>query len=95
MACREAFSWLKELNYNNICLESDCQIVIEAIPRYKQDFSYTGPIVEQCYNLLSSFQFSLCHFIPRPVNQIAHALARSTGFQSVRLSWDVVPPYCI
>lgn len=47
MACWEALSWLKNMNFNKICLESDCLNVVEAIPKHKRDFSYTVIILDQ------------------------------------------------
>lgn len=42
MACRDALSWIKNMNISQVSLELDCQIV--AIPTSKHDFSYTSPI---------------------------------------------------
>lgn len=92
VACWEALSWLKSHNYEAIHLMSDCMNVIKAISRHR--LSYTGPIMEQCRSLLKQFSYSKCHFLSRSANQAAHALARATESQSVRLFWDSIPPCC-
>ncbi|XP_074378344.1 uncharacterized protein LOC141719879 [Apium graveolens] len=56
LSVREALSWLKEKDYGNIVIESDCLQVVQAIRSSFICVSYLGRVVSECHCLLVSLR---------------------------------------
>ncbi|VFQ73207.1 unnamed protein product [Cuscuta campestris] len=94
MACREALTWARANEIQDMELLTDCRWVAEALcERNIQVFSYLGTIIKDCKALLAQFNSALVAHIPREDNGIAHTLARSAITQSS--TWNTSPPDCI
>ena len=48
MCCKEALSWVKNLGFTKVVIESDAQQLIQALHNYDRDYSYFGALVEDC-----------------------------------------------
>ena len=48
MAIKEALSWLVHMNWQEVTLESDCLVVVQAIRSKTQMRSRFGVLVEEC-----------------------------------------------
>ncbi|RAL43243.1 hypothetical protein DM860_015133 [Cuscuta australis] len=94
MACREALTWARANEIQDVELLTDCRWVVEALcERNIQVFSYLGTIIKDCKALLDQFNSALVSHIPREANGITHTLARSAITQSS--TWNTSPPDCI
>ncbi|XP_074341817.1 uncharacterized protein LOC141679208 [Apium graveolens] len=90
LSIRDALSWLKEKEYANTVLESDCLQVVQAIRSSFVCFSYLGRVVDECHKLLVSLSSKNVKFkfVKRSANKVAHYLARYNCSMAVR-SWRV------
>lgn len=52
MGVREALSWIKDNQLNNVLVETDC-LLVQAIRSKGVFLSYFGRIIEECKSLLS------------------------------------------
>lgn len=80
LGIREALSWVKDDNLNNVTLESDCLQIVQAIRSSFLCYSYLGRVVKDCRNILASLLNKNVKFvfIKRSANKVAHFLAKST-----------------
>lgn len=76
ISVREALSWLKNLDYPNIIMESDALVVVDALNNSEPDSSCFGIVDDDCKIL--AMDFSSCHFgfCYRSANRAARALTR-------------------
>ncbi|KAL8108560.1 hypothetical protein AgCh_024870 [Apium graveolens] len=90
LGIREALSWLKNTNYANAVVESDCLQVVQAIQSSFICFSYLGRVVSECRNLLVSLSDKNVsfNFVKRSANKVAHYLARY-NYSIADRSWRV------
>ncbi|VFQ80659.1 unnamed protein product [Cuscuta campestris] len=95
LACMETLSWLRNRGIRDVEILSDCEVLVGAIKQGRafECYSYLGPILDDCVELLSSFTSIGFHFIRRNHNCIAHTLARCATPHFV--SWSSTPPSCI
>ncbi|XP_073137691.1 uncharacterized protein [Henckelia pumila] len=84
LSIREALSWLKDLSYSNIMVESDALTLIEALKKRSPDDSYVGLIIEDCRFLALELNSCSFIFVRRSANQTAHTLAKAAGSLSGR-----------
>ncbi|XP_031101874.1 uncharacterized protein LOC116005777 [Ipomoea triloba] len=93
LACKEALSWLKNMNEDNVAVLTDCAILCGNLGTSSQILSYIGISTRDCLSILSSFISCAVYFIPRSVNGLAHALAGDcfSSLQNDVMFWDVVP----
>ncbi|XP_074336623.1 uncharacterized protein LOC141673782 [Apium graveolens] len=75
---REALSWIKENQYSEVDVESDCQQVVQAIQSFISCLSYFGRVIEECRLLLVSLKDRnvLFRFIKRSENGLSHFITR-------------------
>ncbi|XP_073126761.1 uncharacterized protein [Henckelia pumila] len=84
LSIREALSWLKDLSYSDIMVESDALTLIEALKKRSPDDSYVGLIIEDCRFLALELNSCSFVFVRRSANQAAHTLAKAAGSLSGR-----------
>lgn len=74
LGIKEALSWLNTSAFQNVEIQSDCLVAIQAIRSNTSLFSYFGRLVVEYHTLLSElkhFNVSL-RFIKRSANSVAH-----------------------
>nr|GMC71350.1 LINE-1 reverse transcriptase isogeny [Ipomoea batatas] len=77
LAIREALSWLKGRDYDNVIVETDAQQIIHHL--YSHNSSPYGLLLHDITVLLSFFaNIRLC-FVRRSANTVAHLLARNAA----------------
>lgn len=74
VAIKEALSWIKDMDWPRVQLESDSLVIIQAIRSKIQMLSPLGSLVHNCRELLNDSNTSL-FFIKRSANMAAHASA--------------------
>ncbi|KAG8638764.1 hypothetical protein MANES_14G060250v8 [Manihot esculenta] len=87
---REALSWLKSKNYFPICVETDCELIVNALNSPHTDSSYFELMINDCKALLQELQYVSFAFVRRSANQVAHTVARAASSMS-DFDW-VCPP---
>ncbi|XP_074327369.1 uncharacterized protein LOC141665289 [Apium graveolens] len=93
---REALSWIKELRMQDeeITVESDSHITVNAIQKICTNYLEVGEIVEECKQILSSLNRVSVVFIRKNANRVAHEVARIPCLVN---SYNVFtsPPTCL
>lgn len=97
LACKEALSWLKNMNEEAVMVLTHCAILCGNLSSSLEILSYIGIATNECRRLMSSIVSCLVSYIPRSDNFLAHALARDcfSSLQDDIMFWDVVPPISI
>ncbi|XP_031116479.1 uncharacterized protein LOC116020131 [Ipomoea triloba] len=75
MGAREALSWIKRRGWTHIVLETDAQLVTNAV-RKGLNITPFGAIIDDIRLLLRSIEGSSIIFVRRSANETAHVLAR-------------------
>ncbi|KAM6574308.1 hypothetical protein CsatA_022635 [Cannabis sativa] len=89
---KEALSWSKANGWSHIVVESDCLRVINDLQKFKNMASPYGHILYDCMTLVTDFDVVSFNFAKRSANKVAHALARSSFFETDRtFSRDSLP----
>lgn len=65
LAFREALSWLKKLNKQQVYIELDCLGVVEAIRTRTFDSSFFGSILSDCSDFLKDLRSHFVYFCER------------------------------
>ncbi|XP_074374517.1 uncharacterized protein LOC141714920 [Apium graveolens] len=76
IAIKEALSWAKDKQWNQITIESDCLGVIQLIRRSTPMRSVLGKVIKECRRLISDWNNVEFYFIKRSANMAAHELAQ-------------------
>ncbi|XP_060964189.1 uncharacterized protein LOC133033466 [Cannabis sativa] len=84
MGVREALSWIKQRDWQEAVVETDCLSVVQAIRSDLPLLSYFGSIVSDCKMFLEQLRGVSVIFIRRSANRVAHALARASYFVADR-----------
>ncbi|KAM6585542.1 hypothetical protein CsatB_012544 [Cannabis sativa] len=84
LSIKEALSWIKSKNWQNVEIESDSMISVQGIRGNQMINSLFGLILHDCQILLSSLPFVSLRFIRRSANRVAHVVARHSRFLSGR-----------
>ena len=92
ISCRKALSWLKYLGFNKVIIESNAQVVVQAMLSAKEVFSYFGFVIEDCKSFVKDLGECVFVFTKRSANQMAHTLAKAAGSVSDQGEWTVNPP---
>ncbi|XP_074346578.1 uncharacterized protein LOC141685372 [Apium graveolens] len=71
---REALSWVKEHNWPQVVVESDCLGAIQANSCSSISLSYLGRIIDECKRLLLELKSrnATLRFVKRSANMVAH-----------------------
>ncbi|WOG87677.1 hypothetical protein DCAR_0206908 [Daucus carota subsp. sativus] len=77
MGIREALSWIKAKEMENVVVETDCLVAVQAIRSEAAMISYFGSLVQECRELLryAKDKGVILRFVKRSANNLAHALA--------------------
>ncbi|XP_031101776.1 uncharacterized protein LOC116005672 [Ipomoea triloba] len=75
MGAREALSWIKKIGWTRIVLETDAQLVTNAVQK-GLNITPFGAIIDDIQLLLGSIEDSSITFVRRSANETAHVLAR-------------------
>uniref|UniRef100_A0A803Q9L8 Reverse transcriptase domain-containing protein n=1 Tax=Cannabis sativa TaxID=3483 RepID=A0A803Q9L8_CANSA len=78
VAIKEALSWIKANNWQNVQVESDCLNVVSAINSKIHMFSPYGSLINDSKNLLSLLFNVSVSFVKRSANNVTHFLARDS-----------------
>ncbi|KAL8149999.1 hypothetical protein AgCh_006858 [Apium graveolens] len=75
---REALSWVKDMRYQNVEIETDCLQLVQAIRSSITSLSYLGRVIEDCKGMLVSLKDKnvILRFVKRSANRVSHYLAR-------------------
>uniref|UniRef100_A0A803QIZ4 Reverse transcriptase domain-containing protein n=1 Tax=Cannabis sativa TaxID=3483 RepID=A0A803QIZ4_CANSA len=84
LSIKEALSWIKSKNWQNVEIESDSMISVQGIRGNQVINSLSGLILHDCQILLSSLPSVSLRFIRRSANRVAHVVARYSRFLSGR-----------
>ncbi|KAM6542729.1 hypothetical protein CsatB_007176 [Cannabis sativa] len=79
---KEALNWIKSTNWQNVELETDSLLTVQAIRSKQKMSSIFGLIIQDCCHLLSTLPNVKISFIKRSANRVAHAIARHSRFSS-------------
>lgn len=87
---REALSWTKKKKWNNVVVETDCLVVVQAIRSSTTLLSYFGRIIEECKYALEELKDRNVYlrFVRRSANNVAHYIARYSSLIAERI-WRV------
>uniref|UniRef100_A0A803QQI1 Reverse transcriptase domain-containing protein n=1 Tax=Cannabis sativa TaxID=3483 RepID=A0A803QQI1_CANSA len=77
LGIKETLSWIKEAQWQNVTLESDCLCAVQAIRSSLDMFSTFGLIVKDCKILLASLTNVSISFVKRIANLVAHNFANA------------------
>ena len=76
LSIKEALSWIKENNQEDVVLETNCLLVVQALRSKIRMDSYFGSIIEDCKSLWTKpTHVNIC-FVQRSANKVAHSFAR-------------------
>uniref|UniRef100_A0A803P7F6 RNase H type-1 domain-containing protein n=1 Tax=Cannabis sativa TaxID=3483 RepID=A0A803P7F6_CANSA len=82
---REALSWIKANGWQQVTLESDCLLVIQAIRSPLIMIFSFGSVIQECKALLLELGNVLIYFVKRSSNSVAHSFARAFSFYPDRV----------
>nr|GMD22444.1 uncharacterized protein LOC109158421 [Ipomoea batatas] len=88
MVCKEALSWVKAKGWMDVCMESDCFNLVNALNSKTLDRSYFGSVVYSCKLLSNLFDSCAFLYISRTANQPAHVLAKAVDSRSCQMYWE-------
>jgi ribonuclease HI len=85
----------KTMNFRNVHLEGDAQVVIQAVHSSAEDWSSMGLLVADIKEELTSLQQWRMTFIRRDGNSAAHILSKEASNNFIDKCWLFEPPECI
>uniref|UniRef100_A0A803P2K0 RNase H type-1 domain-containing protein n=1 Tax=Cannabis sativa TaxID=3483 RepID=A0A803P2K0_CANSA len=92
MEVREALSWIKSYPWQNVTLETDSLVVVQALRRSMDMISLFGLVIKDCKNFLATMCNVSIFFVKRSANSVAHAFARaSSSYPDCTFSLGDVP----
>ncbi|XP_060965512.1 uncharacterized protein LOC133034440 [Cannabis sativa] len=92
LSFREALSWIKDQNYNEAWVETDCLVVVQALRNSTILSSHFGCVIQDCKAMLASLNNVYFCFVKRSANRVAHEFARaSLLFPDCTFSMENIP----
>ncbi|XP_030504095.2 uncharacterized protein LOC115719264 [Cannabis sativa] len=82
---KEALSWIKDKQWHDVQLETDCLVAVQALHSSVPLRSPFSVVIQECKELLDSLKYVQIQFVKRSANKAAHYMARSSCFHSVRM----------
>ncbi|XP_073025183.1 uncharacterized protein [Primulina eburnea] len=95
MAFKEALSWIEGMDVQEVIVESDSKIVVEAISTEKEDISEFGAIISECRKVIRQRPSFRVSFARRQANKVAHNLARASCFYARPSIWITPPDFIL
>lgn len=95
LGIREALSWIKHNNWSQVCIETDCLEVIQALHSQVHAESYFGRIIADCIDICNSLPDVSIVFVKRSANMVAHELARFSCVVADRYWTERNLPSCV
>lgn len=84
---REALSWLKKKQAENVIVEIDYQGFVQCFHRSSEDSSLLGLIVDDCKTIAKDIESCKVEFVRRTTNGVAYKLARVALSMSGKKEW--------
>lgn len=78
MPVKEALSWIKNKQWKQVIIETDCMAVVQGVRSSVQMRSQFGKLVEECRQQIKQQNKIGLYFIRRSANMVAHSFARAT-----------------
>ena len=77
MGIREALSWIKAKQLNEVIVETGCLAAVQAIRGSAAMTSYFGGLIQECRDLMKEVKDKgvIFNFVKRSANNLAHAFA--------------------
>lgn len=72
----EALQWLKQLEIYNVVVESDSQVVVNAVKAREQYQFEVGHILDECSEILMNRSDLSLYYVKKQANRAAHFMAR-------------------
>lgn len=72
---KEALSWIKDMNWTFVLLETHSLLTVQALRSKLHLASYFGSMIYDCLDILKSLPFVDIVFVKRSANKSAHSLA--------------------
>ena len=91
----QALKFGKELNLNNLILEGDAKVVVEAVLSNAMNESKIGVLVEDMKLLLQDFPRCNVCAVGRAANTATHVIARMAVNEYVKKTWLGTYPDCM
>ncbi|XP_060959222.1 uncharacterized protein LOC133030484 [Cannabis sativa] len=89
---KEALSWIKDMQWQNVSLESDCLVAIQAIRSSLKMHSLFGLVIRDCKTLFNTIGIISVVFVKRSANVVAYNFAKAAMlFPNRRFSLEDVP----
>lgn len=89
----EALSWVKGMKLENVIVEGDARLVVDAIDSSERNCSSFGDYIELCKSILRSCPSYSISCVRRCANSIAHALARESRSFESPFCWVDLPSF--
>lgn len=77
VAVKEALSWVKDKQWREVVIETDCLVVVQAIRSKVPMTSPFGSIIMECRSLVVELNTEVL-FVHRSANMAAHFIARES-----------------
>ncbi|XP_074348884.1 uncharacterized protein LOC141687487 [Apium graveolens] len=78
VAIREALGWIKERNWPEVIVESDCLVVTQTINSNAKMISPFGRVIQECRGMLSELNTIRVLFIRISANRAVHLMVRES-----------------
>uniref|UniRef100_A0A803NMT1 RNase H type-1 domain-containing protein n=1 Tax=Cannabis sativa TaxID=3483 RepID=A0A803NMT1_CANSA len=79
MGVREVLSWIKTFSWQQVVLETDSLVVVQALRSSMDMISLFGLVIKDCKNLLAIMRNVSVIFVKQSANSVAHAFARASS----------------
>ena len=80
MALRETLKWQIHLQLDDVTLEIDSKMVVDAFHSIRIDNSEFDPQIKECKDLIPRDKNHALSFVKRQINNVTHSIAKSYLF---------------
>ncbi|XP_062100181.1 uncharacterized protein LOC133806062 [Humulus lupulus] len=85
LGVREALSWIKKRSWQQVEIETDSLLVVQALRISTSMASYFGVVIDECKALWKELVSVSIYFVKRSANEVAHALAKASSTVAERM----------
>lgn len=71
-----ALHWIQELQLNQVVIESDSSLVVQALKQQSEYFVKVGNTLEACHSILQNRNDVVFHHVKKQTNRVAHDIVR-------------------